>query len=82
MLASAQQKLANVQVVAPGCNRSVSSDALELKLPLSTLILANSDIAMQQGTLTHYVFLGVNSLMQSTTDICSFRYKCWSQPRR
>lgn len=69
MLAAALREFAEVQVVAPDRNRSGSSNALTLEAPLRTLTLPNGDIAIQQGTPTDCVYLGVNALMQPTPDI-------------
>lgn len=69
VLAAALREFADVQVVAPDRNRSGSSNALTLESPLRTLTLANGDIAVQRGTPTDCVFLGVNALMQPAPDI-------------
>ncbi|MCP1065970.1 5'/3'-nucleotidase SurE [Serratia symbiotica] len=69
VLAAALREFAYVQVVAPDRSRSGSSNALTLESPLRTLTLANGDIAVQQGTPTDCVFLGVNALMQPAPDI-------------
>ncbi|SQI31972.1 5'/3'-nucleotidase SurE [Serratia plymuthica] len=53
----------------PTRNRSGSSNALTLESPLRTLTLPNGDIAVQQGTPTDCVYLGVNALMQPAPDI-------------
>lgn len=69
MLAAALRQFAEVQVVAPDRNRSGSSNALTLDAPLRTLTLPNGDIAVQQGTPTDCVYLGVNALMRPAPDI-------------
>lgn len=69
ILAAALREFAEVQVVAPDRNRSGSSNALTLESPLRTLTLPNGDIAVQQGTPTDCVYLGVNALMQPAPEI-------------
>ncbi|WP_165699517.1 5'/3'-nucleotidase SurE [Chimaeribacter californicus] len=68
-LAAALREFAEVQVVAPDRNRSGASNALTLDAPLRTLTLPNGDIAVQQGTPTDCVYLGVNQLMRPRPDI-------------
>ncbi|MFC0228581.1 5'/3'-nucleotidase SurE [Serratia aquatilis] len=69
ILAAALREFAEVQVVAPDRNRSGSSNALTLGSPLCTLTLPNGDIAVQQGTPTDCVYLGVNALVLPAPDI-------------
>lgn len=69
VLAEALRRFAEVQVVAPDRNRSASSNALTLEAPLRTLTLPNGDIAVQQGTPTDCVYLGVNALMRPRPEI-------------
>lgn len=69
VLAGALRQFADVQVVAPDRNRSGSSNALTLGSPLRTVTLPNGDIAVQHGTPTDCVYLGVNALMCPRPDI-------------
>lgn len=69
VLAAALREFAQVQIVAPDRNRSGSSNALTLGVPLRTLTLPNSDIAVEWGTPTDCVYLGVNALMHPAPDI-------------
>ncbi|MFI0487810.1 MAG: 5'/3'-nucleotidase SurE [Yersinia sp. (in: enterobacteria)] len=68
-LASALREFAQVQIVAPDRNRSGSSNALTLDSALRITTLSNGDIAVQQGTPTDCVYLGVNTLMRPRPDI-------------
>jgi len=68
-LARALREFADVQVVAPDRNRSGASNSLTLETPLRTFTHENGDIAVQMGTPTDCVFLGVNKLMQPRPDI-------------
>lgn len=68
-LASALREFAQVQIVAPDRNRSGSSNALTLDSALRITTLSNGDIAVQQGTPTDCVYLGVNALMCPRPDI-------------
>ena len=68
-LASALREFAQVQIVAPDRNRSGSSNALTLDSALRITTLSNGDIAVQQGTPTDCVYLGVNALMRPRPDI-------------
>ncbi|WP_075183241.1 5'/3'-nucleotidase SurE [Pantoea sp. 1.19] len=68
-LATALREFAAVQVVAPDRNRSGASNSLTLESPLRTFTFPNGDIAVQGGTPTDCVFLGVNALMQPRPDI-------------
>lgn len=68
-LARALREFAEVQVVAPDRNRSGASNSLTLETPLRTFTHENGDIAVQMGTPTDCVFLGVNKLMQPRPDI-------------
>ncbi|CFQ34996.1 5'/3'-nucleotidase SurE [Yersinia bercovieri] len=68
-LASALRAFAQVQIVAPDRNRSGSSNALTLDSALRITTLSNGDIAVQQGTPTDCVYLGVNALMRPRPDI-------------
>lgn len=68
-LASALREFAQVQIVAPDRNRSGSSNALTLDSALRITTLSNGDIAVQQGTPTDCVYLGVNTLMRPSPDI-------------
>ncbi|CNH14787.1 stationary phase survival protein SurE [Yersinia aldovae] len=69
MLAAALREFAQVQIVAPDRNRSGSSNALTLDSALRITTLSNGDIAVQQGTPTDCVYLGVNALMRPRPDI-------------
>lgn len=53
-----------MQVVAPDRNRSGASNSLTLESSLRTFTYENGDIAVQMGTPTDCVFLGVNALMR------------------
>ncbi|WP_312760569.1 5'/3'-nucleotidase SurE [Pantoea brenneri] len=68
-LAKALRHFADVQVVAPDRNRSGASNSLTLETPLRTFTHENGDIAVQMGTPTDCVYLGVNALMQPRPDI-------------
>ncbi|OVZ79682.1 5'/3'-nucleotidase SurE [Yersinia kristensenii] len=68
-LAAALREFALVQIVAPDRNRSGSSNALTLDSALRITTLSNGDIAVQQGTPTDCVYLGVNALMRPRPDI-------------
>ncbi|MDA5479686.1 5'/3'-nucleotidase SurE [Yersinia intermedia] len=68
-LASTLREFAQVQIVAPDRNRSGSSNALTLDSALRITTLSNGDIAVQQGTPTDCVYLGVNALMRPRPDI-------------
>ncbi|MFA3759736.1 5'/3'-nucleotidase SurE [Yersinia sp. 2544 StPb PI] len=68
-LAAALREFAQVQIVAPDRNRSGSSNALTLDCALRITTLSNGDIAVQQGTPTDCVYLGVNALMRPRPDI-------------
>lgn len=68
-LADALRQFAQVQIVAPDRNRSAASNALTLESPLRATTLANGDIAVQMGTPTDCVFLGVNALMRPAPDV-------------
>ncbi len=68
-LAKALRECAEVQVVAPDRNRSGASNSLTLETPLRTFSYPNGDIAVQMGTPTDCVYLGVNSLMRPKPDI-------------
>ena len=68
-LAAALRQFAEVQVVAPDRNRSGASNSLTLDMPLRTFRQANGDIAVQSGTPTDCVYLGVNALMRPMPDI-------------
>ncbi|CQD62153.1 5'/3'-nucleotidase SurE [Yersinia enterocolitica] len=68
-LAAALREFAQVQIVAPDRNRSGSSNALTLDSALRITTLSNGDIAVQQGTSTDCVYLGVNALMRPRPDI-------------
>ncbi|WP_017345521.1 5'/3'-nucleotidase SurE [Pantoea sp. A4] len=69
VLAQALRTFAEVQVVAPDRNRSGASNSLTLETPLRTFTHENGDIAVQMGTPTDCVYLGVNALMQPRPDI-------------
>ncbi len=69
LLADAMRRFADVQVVAPDRNRSGSSNSLTLDVPLRTIKQSNGDIAVQSGTPTDCVYLGVNALMRPSPDI-------------
>lgn len=69
LLAAALRQFADVQIVAPDRNRSGASNSLTLDLPLRTFKEANGDIAVQSGTPTDCVYLGVNALMRPGPDI-------------
>ncbi|QHB31500.1 5'/3'-nucleotidase SurE [Yersinia canariae] len=68
-LAAALREFAQVQIVAPDRNRSGSSNALTLDSALRITTLSHGDIAVQQGTPTDCVYLGVNALMHPRPDI-------------
>ncbi len=68
-LAIALRQFADVQIVAPDRNRSGASNSLTLDVPLRTFKQANGDIAVQSGTPTDCVYLGVNALMRPVPDI-------------
>ncbi|BDH44795.1 5'/3'-nucleotidase SurE [Salmonella enterica subsp. enterica serovar Choleraesuis] len=68
-LAKALREFAEVQVVAPDRNRSGASNSLTLESSLRTIDYPNGDIAVQMGTPTDCVFLGVNTLMRPRPDI-------------
>lgn len=68
-LATALREFAEVQVVAPDRNRSGASNSLTLETPLRTFSYPNGDIAVQMGTPTDCVYLGVNTLMRPKPDI-------------
>ncbi len=61
--------LLTVQVVAPDRNRSGASNSLTLESSLRTFTFENGDIAVQMGTPTDCVYLGVNALMRPRPDI-------------
>ncbi|MFU9138884.1 5'/3'-nucleotidase SurE [Erwinia tasmaniensis] len=69
VLATALREFADVQVVAPDRNRSGASNSLTLDTPLRTFSYPGGDIAVQMGTPTDCVYLGVNRLMQPGPDI-------------
>ncbi|MDU6454570.1 MAG: 5'/3'-nucleotidase SurE, partial [Enterobacter hormaechei] len=60
-LAKHLREFADVQVVAPDRNRSGASNSLTLESSLRTFTFENGDIAVQMGTPTDCVFLGVYS---------------------
>ena len=62
-LAKALREFADVQVVAPDRNRSGASNSVTLESSLRTFTFENGDIAVQMGTPTDCVYLGVNALM-------------------
>lgn len=68
-LAKALREFADVQVVAPDRNRSGASNSLTLESSLRTFTYENGDIAVQMGTPTDCVYLGVNALMRPRPDI-------------
>ncbi len=68
-LAKHLREFADVQVVAPDRNRSGASNSLTLESSLRTFAFENGDIAVQMGTPTDCVFLGVNTLMRPRPDI-------------
>jgi 5'-nucleotidase len=68
-LAKGLREFADVQVVAPDRNRSGASNSLTLESSLRTFTFENGDIAVQMGTPTDCVFLGVNALMRPRPDI-------------
>ncbi len=59
----------DVQIIAPDLNRSGASSALTLDMPLRTHRYSNGDIAVQRGTPTDSVYLGVNCLMEPKPEI-------------
>lgn len=75
-LASALRQLADVQIVAPDRNRSGASNSLTLDGPLRTQTYPNGDIAVQSGTPTDCVYLGVNALMRPGPDIVVSGINC------
>ena len=68
-LSKALREFAEVLVVAPDRNRSGASNSLTLESSLRTFTFENGDIAVQQGTPTDCVYLGVNALMRPRPDI-------------
>ena len=68
-LAKALREFAEVQIVAPDRNRSGASNSLTLESSLRTFTFDNGDIAVQMGTPTDCVYLGVNALMRPRADI-------------
>ncbi len=56
-------------MVAPDRNRSGASNSLTLESSLRTFTFENGDIAVQMGTPTDCVYLGVNALMRPRPDI-------------
>lgn len=68
-LATALREFAEVQIVAPDRNRSGASNSLTLETPLRTFTYPDGGIAVQMGTPTDCVFLGVNALMKPRPDI-------------
>ena len=68
-LAKALREFAEVQVVAPDRNRSGASNSLTLESSLRTFDYPNGDIAVQMGTPTDCVYLGVNALMRPRPDV-------------
>ncbi len=68
-LAKALREFAEVQVVAPDRNRSGASNSLTLESSLRMFTFENGDIAVQMGTPTDCVYLGVNALMRPRPDI-------------
>ncbi|PIJ50492.1 5'/3'-nucleotidase SurE [Erwinia sp. OLTSP20] len=68
-LATALREFADVQIVAPDRNRSGASNSLTLEMPLRTFTYPDGGIAVQRGTPTDCVFLGVNALMKPAPDI-------------
>ena len=68
-LAKALREFAEVQIVAPDRNRSGASNSLTLESSLRTFTFDNGDIAVQMGTPTDCVYLGVNALMRPRPDI-------------
>lgn len=68
-LAKALRELTVVQVVAPDRNRSGASNSLTLESSLRTFEYPNGDIAVQMGTPTDCVYLGVNALMRPRPDV-------------
>lgn len=68
-LAMALREFAAVQIVAPDRNRSGASNSLTLESPLRTFMYSNGDIAVQMGTPTDCVYLGINALMPFKPDI-------------
>lgn len=68
-LAKALREFAEVRVVAPDRNRSGASNSLTLESSLRTFTFENGDIAVQMGTPTDCVYLGVNALMRPRPDI-------------
>lgn len=69
ILAKALREFADVQIVAPDRNRSGASNSLTLESSLRTFTYPNSDIAVQMGTPTDCVFLGINHLMHPGPDV-------------
>ncbi|MGJ0637741.1 5'/3'-nucleotidase SurE [Xenorhabdus bovienii] len=66
----------HVQVIAPDRNRSGASNALTLDRPLRINTLNNGDIAVQEGTPTDCVYLGVNRLVLPRPDIVVSGINC------
>ncbi|STI80424.1 stationary phase survival protein SurE [Escherichia coli] len=65
--------LLTFQVVAPDRNRSGASNSLTLESSLRTFTFENGDIAVQMGTPTDCVYLGVNALMRPRPGHCCVR---------
>ncbi|PHM51833.1 5'/3'-nucleotidase SurE [Xenorhabdus sp. KK7.4] len=75
-LAAKLREQYHVQVVAPDRNRSGASNALTLDRPLRISRLNNGDVAVQEGTPTDCVYLGVNKLVRPRPDIVVSGINC------
>ncbi len=68
-LAKALREFADVQVVAPIVIRSGGASTSDTGILPAHVYLENGDIAVQMGTPTDCVYLGVNALMRPRPDI-------------
>ncbi|CAG9427307.1 5'/3'-nucleotidase SurE [Providencia alcalifaciens] len=75
-LAAALRQHYHVQVIAPDRNRSGASNALTLDRPLKIQTLSNGDLAVQEGTPTDCVYIGVNKVVRPRPDIVVSGINC------
>lgn len=75
-LAAALRQYYHVQVIAPDRNRSGASNALTLDKPLKIQTLSNGDLAVQEGTPTDCVYIGVNKVVRPRPDIVVSGINC------
>ncbi|VEB74362.1 5'/3'-nucleotidase SurE [Providencia rustigianii] len=75
-LAAELRKSYDVQVIAPDRNRSGASNALTLDKPLKIQTLENGDLAVQEGTPTDCVYIGVNKVVRPRPDIVVSGINC------